>query len=32
MGRNANGRVDWKTADGKSLKELQDAAAGGTST
>jgi hypothetical protein len=32
MGRNANGRVDWKTADGKSLKDLQDAAAGGMST
>lgn len=29
MGRNANGRVDWKTADGKSLKEIQDAPAGG---
>ncbi len=28
MGRNANGRIDWKTADGTSLKELQDAAAG----
>jgi hypothetical protein len=26
MGRNANGRVDWKTADGKSLKDIQDAA------
>lgn len=27
MGRNANGRVDWKTADGQSLKELQETAA-----
>lgn len=24
MGRNANGRTDWKTADGRSLKEVQD--------
>ena len=27
MGRNANGRADWKTTDGKSLKELQDTSA-----
>jgi hypothetical protein len=26
MGRNSNGRIDWKTADGKTLKEIQDAA------
>jgi len=24
MGRNANGRIDWKTVDGRSLKEVQD--------
>jgi hypothetical protein len=29
IGRNANGRVDWKTADGKSLKDIQDTAASG---
>lgn len=27
QGRAANGRIDWKTADGTTLKELQDAAA-----
>ncbi len=27
QGRSANGRVDWKTKDGKMLKELQDAEA-----
>ena len=27
QGRAANGRIDWKTTDGKTLKELQDAAA-----
>jgi hypothetical protein len=27
MGRSANGRVDWKTADGRTLKELQEAEA-----
>lgn len=27
MGRNANGRIDWKTADGRTLKDIQDAAA-----
>jgi hypothetical protein len=32
MGRNGNGRADWKTADGRSLREIQDAAAGGSST
>jgi hypothetical protein len=26
MGRNANGRIDWKTADGRTLKDIQDAA------
>jgi len=26
MGRNSNGRVDWKAADGRSLKEIQNAA------
>jgi hypothetical protein len=26
MGRNSNGRIDWKTADGRPLKEIQDAA------
>jgi hypothetical protein len=31
MGRNANGRVDWKTVNGQSLKELQEAAAFATS-
>ena len=24
MGRNANGRIEWKTADGVTLKELQE--------
>lgn len=28
MGRNANGRVEWKTAEGKSLKELQNGDSG----
>ena len=27
QGRSANGRVDWKTKDGKALKDLQEAAA-----
>jgi len=27
MGRNANGRIDWKTANGQSLKEIQEVAA-----
>lgn len=27
MGRSANGRVDWKTQDGRTLKELQEAEA-----
>jgi hypothetical protein len=27
MGRNANGRVDWKAVNGQSLKELQETAA-----
>lgn len=27
QGRSANGRVDWKTKDGKTLKDLQEAAA-----
>ena len=26
QGRSANGRVDWKTKDGKTLKDLQEAA------
>lgn len=30
MGRNANGRVDWKTADGKTLKDIQDTASSGS--
>lgn len=29
QGRSANGRVDWKTADGRTLKELQEAGATG---
>ncbi len=29
MGRSANGRVDWKTQDGRTLKELQEAEAAG---
>ena len=28
MGRTANGRIEWKTNDGKTLKELQTQAAG----
>ena len=28
QGRSANGRMDWKTKDGKTLKELQEAEAG----
>jgi hypothetical protein len=28
QGRGANGRVDWKTKDGKTLKDLQEAEAG----
>jgi hypothetical protein len=27
MGRSANGRVDWKTADGRTLKDVQEAEA-----
>ncbi len=27
QGRSANGRIDWKTKDGRTLKELQEAAA-----
>ena len=27
QGRSANGRIEWKTAGGKTLKELQEAAA-----
>jgi len=27
LGRASNGRVDWKTADGVTLKELQEAEA-----
>ena len=26
LGRTANGRIEWKTADGRSLKQVQDAA------
>jgi hypothetical protein len=29
QGRAANGRVDWKTKDGRTLKELQEAEANG---
>jgi hypothetical protein len=29
LGRPANGRVEWKAADGRTLKDIQDAAAGG---
>ncbi len=29
LGRPANGRVEWKTADGRTLKDIQDAAAAG---
>jgi hypothetical protein len=28
LGRSANGRVEWKGADGRTLKELQEAEAG----
>ena len=28
MGRNANGRIEWKTDDGRTLKELQEAELG----
>ncbi|MGB6649164.1 MAG: DUF4357 domain-containing protein, partial [Bacteroidota bacterium] len=27
LGRSANGRIEWKTADGKTLKSIQDAEA-----
>lgn len=27
-GRSANGRIEWKTADGRTLKEIQEAEAG----
>jgi hypothetical protein len=26
LGRPANGRVEWKAADGRTLKDIQDAA------
>lgn len=29
LGRTANGRIDWKTKDGRTLKELQEAASKG---
>jgi hypothetical protein len=29
LGRPANGRVEWKAADGRTLKDIQDAAAVG---
>ena len=29
QGRSANGRVDWRTEDGATLKEVQEAAAAG---
>jgi len=29
LGRSANGRLEWKDARGRSLKEIQEAAAGG---
>jgi hypothetical protein len=29
MGLSVNGRIDGKTADGRSLEDIQDAAAGG---
>jgi hypothetical protein len=29
QGRAANGRVDWKTKDGRTLKELQEAEVNG---
>jgi hypothetical protein len=28
LGRNAAGRIEWKAADGRTLKELQEAEAG----
>lgn len=28
LGRSANGRVEWKAADGRTLKEIQEAEAG----
>lgn len=28
LGRSANGRIGWKAADGRTLKELQEAEAG----
>jgi hypothetical protein len=28
LGRSANGRVEWKGADGRTLKEIQEAEAG----
>ncbi len=28
LGRNANGRLEWKTLDGRTLKEIQEAGAG----
>jgi len=27
LGRSANGRIEWKAADGRTLKELQEAEA-----
>lgn len=29
LGRTANGRIEWKTKDGRTLKELQEAEASG---
>ena len=28
LGRSANGRVEWRAADGRTLKEIQEAEAG----
>ncbi|NBT25225.1 MAG: DUF4357 domain-containing protein [Actinobacteria bacterium] len=28
LGRPANGRVEWKTTDGRTLKDIQDSASG----
>jgi len=28
MARNGNGRIEWKDADGRTLKEIQEAQAG----
>jgi hypothetical protein len=28
LGRSANGRVEWKAVDGRTLKEIQEAEAG----